>query len=109
MAQRVHIVLTDDLDQSEAAETITFALDGSTYEIDLSTENAAKLRETVQPYIAVARRSTGRAKAGTRRRVSVGGAASATEIRAWAVEQGMQVSSRGRVSADVRAAYEAAH
>ena len=56
MAQRVHIVLTDDLDGSDAAESVAFGLDGNTYEIDLSTDNAAKLREYLQPYVAVGRK-----------------------------------------------------
>ncbi len=107
MAQRVHIVLTDDLDQSDAAETVTFGLDGSTYEIDLSEANAAALREALARYIAKGRRTSGgRAKAARRRS---GGSDSATEVRAWARAQGMTVSERGRVSAEVRAAYEEAH
>lgn len=107
MAQRVNIVLTDDLDGSDANETVTFALDGNTYEIDLSTENAGKLRDALQSFVSVARKTGGRPARQTRRRSAANG--SATEIRAWASEQGMQVSSRGRVSAEVRAAYEAAH
>ena len=106
MAQRVSIILTDDIDGSPAVETLSFALDGVNYEIDLSEANAAKLREAAQPFIAVARKTSGRARAGRRRTV---GGTSATEIREWALSQGMQVSARGRVSAEVRAAYEAAH
>ena len=107
MAQRVNIVLTDDLDGSDAAETVTFALDGNTYEIDLSTENAAQLRSALSKFVDKARKTGGRAKPGTRRRASASG--NATDIRAWAQEQGMTVSARGRVPAEVRAAYEAAH
>lgn len=109
MAQRVHIVLTDDLDGTDAAETVTFGLDGSNYEIDLSTGNAEKLRDALRPYTTVARKTSGRGKSGGRRRASAGGSGNATEIRAWAQEQGMSVSSRGRVPAEVRQAYEAAH
>lgn len=107
MAQRVSIVLTDDIDGSDAAETVTFGLDGNTYEIDLSAANAGTLREALKPFVAGARKTGGRAKQ-TRRR-GAGGASQANEIRTWAQQQGMPVSSRGRVPAEVRAAFEAAH
>jgi len=103
MAQRVHIVLEDDLDGSAAAETVTFGLDGATYEIDLSEQNAAQLRETLAPYIGVARRT----RSGRRR--SRSGGASAADIREWARTHGYDVSERGRVSSEVREAFEAAH
>jgi len=106
MAQRVNIVLTDDLDGSDAAETVTFALDGNTYEIDLSSANAAQLRAGVKRFVAAARKSGGRAKP-TQRRAAT--SASSTDIRVWAKEQGMAVSARGRVPAEIRAAYDAAH
>lgn len=108
MAQRVQIVLTDDLENGvEADETVTFGLDGITYEIDLAADNAAALRESLARYVAAGRRIAGsRPKAG-RRRQSAG--TNAGDIRAWARSRGMTVSDRGRVSAEVRAAYEAAH
>lgn len=108
--QRVQIVLIDDLDGSEAAEAVTFGLDGTTYEIDLSEANAAALREALAPYLAKATRvsSTGKARQ-ARKRASAGGGESATEIREWARSQGMEVSARGRVPAEIRQAYEAAH
>ncbi len=107
MAQRVEIVLTDDLDESKADSTVTFGYAGATYEIDLSDANRTALEEALAPYIAAARKvSTGR-RSSTRRRSS--GGATATEIRAWALSQGMNVSSRGRVSSEVREAYENAH
>ena len=106
MAKRVNIVLTDDLDGGDAAETVTFGLDGSSYEIDLSSENAARLRDVLQPFVGAARKSGGRVKP-TRGRSGASG--NATAVRAWAQEQGLSVSARGRVPAEVRAAYEAAH
>ena len=116
MAQKVQITLTDDLldDDTPADETLTFAVDGVTYEIDLSSENAGKLRDAVAPYIAAGRRAGSAAKkqaaATTRRpRAASGGRSSANEVRAWAREQGMEVSERGRVRDEVKAAYEAAH
>lgn len=106
MAQRIVYRLEDDLDNSEAAETIVFGLDSVSYEIDLSEGNAAKLRDLLAPYVAAGRRVGGRRKAAGRRRA---GNNSATEIRAWANENGYTVSTRGRVPAEVREAYERAH
>jgi hypothetical protein len=107
MARRVDIILTDDIDGSDASETLAFGLDGSAYEIDLSGENAAKLREALQPYLSVARKVANRAKSATPRRRAT--SSDATEIRAWAQEHGIAVSSRGRVAGSVRDAFEAAH
>jgi hypothetical protein len=108
MAQRVEIVLTDDLDQSKADSTVTFAYAGTTYEIDLSDANRAALEESLAPYIGAGRKiSSSRRPAASRRRSGAG--VSANEVRAWAIGQGMEVSSRGRVSSEVREAYENAH
>ncbi|MBA3233865.1 MAG: Lsr2 family protein [Propionibacteriales bacterium] len=106
MAQRVHVVLEDDLDGSTAEETVTFGLDGVTYEIDVSSKNAAKLRDALSAYVAVARRSSARQG---RRSSKRSGGPSASEIRDWARANGFQVSERGRVSSEVRTAYNAAH
>jgi hypothetical protein len=110
MAQRVNIVLEDDLDGSPADETVTFALDGVTYEIDLNDSNAAKLRDAMAPYIGHARRSTGRRSTG-RGRTPSGTAAKRdlADVREWARRNGHQVSERGRISAEVQAAYDKAH
>lgn len=105
MAQRIVYRLEDDLDNSEAAETIVFGVDSVSYEIDLSEANAQKLRDLLAPYVAAGRRVGGRRKTGNRRR----GGSSATEVRAWAAENGYTVSSRGRVPAEVREAYDRAH
>jgi len=113
MAQKVQVVLTDDLDGGDADETVTFALDGASYEIDLSAENADTLREAVAAYLAAARRVGGRSV----RRTSSGAVTSRpadqrvdlSDLRAWARDNGYQVSDRGRVSGEVRTAYEAAH
>jgi len=125
MAQRVNVVLVDDLDGQEASETVAFAVDGAQYEIDLSADNADKLREALAPYIAHARRansSNGRrrssgggggrssgGRSGSSSGSSSSGGASAAEIRSWAREHGYDVPERGRVSAEVREAYDAAH
>lgn len=108
MAQRVHIVLEDDIDGGTAEETVTFALDGTTYEIDLSKSNASKLRDELAPYVAAARRSSSRgSRKSTRGRGSSG--PNAAEIREWARSHGHEVSDRGRVPAEVRSAYDAAN
>lgn len=106
MAQRVNVVLVDDLDGSEAAETVTFGLDGADYEVDLSEEHAAQLRDALATYVKAGRKVGGRRRRGQR---SANGGASASEIRKWARDNGWDVPERGRVSAEVREAYAAAH
>jgi len=112
MAQKVHIVLEDDLDGSEATETVSFALDGTSYEIDLNDDNAAKLRDAVAVYIGHGRKVGGGARRGTGgggRRAAATGGTSAREIREWARANGHDVPDRGRIPAEVRSAYEAAN
>lgn len=109
MAQRVHIVLEDDIDGGTAEETVRFALDGSSYEIDLSAENAAKLRDALAQYIAAARRYTGGRGSRKSQRGRSGSGTSPSDIRDWARANGYQVSDRGRVPAEVKAAYDAAN
>ncbi|KAA8880648.1 Lsr2 family protein [Nocardia colli] len=106
MAKHVTVTLVDDFDgKSKASETVQFAIDGKAYEIDLSVANAGKLRGALDPWIEKARK-TGRAK-----RSSNGRTASAIDreqtvaIREWARKHGHNVSTRGRIAADVVAAY----
>ena len=106
MAQKVNIVLVDDIDQSDAEETVSFGLDGKEYVIDLNAKNARALRDAIAPYVAHARPVTGRGRRATPK--AAAGAAPA-EIRAWARDNGFDVPERGRVSAEVREAYAAAH
>lgn len=102
MVQRTQVILEDDVDGGPASETVTFALDGATYEIELNTLNAAALREAMAPFVGRARRSGGRRSTARRKsRVSKSG-----EIRAWARAHGYEVSDRGRVSGEVQEAYE---
>ncbi|QGN58370.1 Lsr2 family protein [Nostocoides sp. HKS02] len=108
MAQRVNIVLEDDLDGSEADETVTFALDGVTYEIDLNAANAAGLRDSLAPYVGHARRAGGRRAAG-RPSSRGGGKRDLADVRDWARKNGHKVSDRGRISAEIQAAYDKAH
>ncbi|HEU5036958.1 MAG TPA: Lsr2 family protein [Nocardioides sp.] len=111
MAQKVNIVLVDDIDGSEATETVSFGLDGTTYEIDLNDANAAALRDALATYVGHGRK-VGNAPRRGRRSSSAAAATngpSAKEIRDWARENGFDVPDRGRVSADVREAYDKAH
>lgn len=107
MAQKVNIVLVDDLDGSEATETVTFGLDGTTYEIDLNDANASSLREALSGYVGHARKVTGGARRG--RRSAAASSSNTKDVREWARAQGMEVSERGRISAEVQQAYDAAH
>lgn len=111
MAQKVVVSLVDDLTGNVADETVEFGLDGKAYEIDLSSSNAGKLRDALASYVAAARRpggrrSSGSASAGARRPVVDRELNQA--IREWAREQGMNVSERGRIPADVAQAYHEA-
>jgi hypothetical protein len=107
MAQKVHIQLVDDIDQSDAAETVMFGLDGKDYAIDLNKKNAQKLRDALAPYVGHARPVSGR---GSRRGASrAAGGTAPSEIRSWARDNGYDVPERGRVAAEIREAYAAAH
>ena len=108
MAQKIHIVLEDDLDGSKADETVTFGLDGTSYEIDLNKKNAAALREALATYVGHGRKVGSGPRRGRKAAASTGGT-SAREIRDWARSNGFTVPDRGRVSAEVRQAFEAAH
>lgn len=114
MAKKVTVTLVDDLDlESTADESVEFALDGVTYEIDLSEANAAALRESLAKWIDAARRSGGRKKTGMRPTAGVRTGASHREetaaIRAWARENGFTVSARGRIPTEVLEAYQKAN
>jgi hypothetical protein len=114
VAQKVQILLVDDIDGGEASETVEFGLDGVTYEIDLSEENAQALRNLLAPYQAEARKVGGRRRSGSGGRSSRGrgesnGEPSAAEVREWARAHGHDVPDRGRVSAEVKEAFAAAH
>lgn len=107
MAQRVEVVLVDDLDGGPADETVQFGLDGVSYEIDLTAQNAQALRDAVAVWVGHARRVGGRKAAGKVSRRSSG--SQTAQIRAWAREQGLPVNDRGRIPGDIVAQYEAAH
>ena len=112
MAQKVQVVLIDDLDGGSADETIRFALDNTQYEIDLSTANAARLRSALAEFVGHARKAPS-GRGGRRARGSsagsAGSAGKSAEIRSWARQQGLAVNERGRIPADLAAKFEAAH
>ena len=112
MGQQVIVSVTDDLDGSPADETVRFDLDGASYEIDLSAKNAAALRKALGKYVAAARKPSG-PRGVSRRRSSRLRATSSTQVdpkavRVWAQEQGLEVSSRGRIPAEILDRYHAA-
>ncbi|GAA0385129.1 Lsr2 family protein [Streptomyces luteireticuli] len=109
MAQKVQVLLVDDIDGGEADETVTFALDGKSYEIDLTTDNADKLRGLLEPYAKNGRRTGGRSAGRARGRATSAGSPDTAKIRAWAKENGYNVNDRGRVPAEIREAYEKAN
>src|SRR3954471_3425201 len=111
MAQRVQVLVVCDIHEGEttAEESVAFSLDGTGYEIDLCKKHASAMREAFAPYVGAARkgRSGGRSGRGGRGRRR-GTNNRANEIREWARSQGIAVSERGRISADVMAQYDAA-
>lgn len=107
MAQRIEVLLVDDVDGGDASETLTFGLDGSIYEIDLSDENAAKLRAALADWVAKARKVKGSPKAAKATPGKTLPKQDLSKVRAWATANGYEVSSRGRVPRDIAQAYEA--
>ena len=112
MAQKTIVQLIDDLDHGQAEETVSFALDGASYEIDLSAKNAAKLRDALALYVASARRSgrNGSSRPGSSPRRGRGGRGDREQtqaIREWARKNGHKVGEKGRIPASVLEAYHA--
>lgn len=108
MAKRVITTLEDDLDGSEANETVIFSIDSAEYEIDLNSAHADELRKVLTRYTAVARKTAGRPRPTRRAGAGAGGGNDTKAVRAWAVENGIPVSARGRIPADVMERYAAA-
>ena len=110
MAQKVQVLLVDDIDGGTADETVTFGLDGVSYEIDLTSGHATELRDALAQWVGHARKVG--ARSGTRTTAARGRRSSASDaqaIREWAKENGHHVSERGRISAEIKAAYDASH
>src|SRR3982751_3056373 len=110
MAQRIVTELTDDTDGKPADETVTFALDGREYEIDLTSKNAAALRKAFDVYVKNGRRVGGRRPraAGASTKAASSNGTDTKSVRQWASENGFKVSARGRIPAEVTEAYKAA-
>jgi hypothetical protein len=115
MAQKVTTTLIDDLDGSEAQETVQFGLDGARYEIDLNAKNAAALRKALERYVTASRRSAGgratRAASGGRRTAArrSGSGVDAKAVRVWAKENKVKIQPRGRIPAEILERYRAAN
>ena len=107
MAKQTTVTLVDDLDGSVADEQVEFAMDGKSYEIDLSATNSARLRDALAPFVSAARRTSGRRRSGG----AVVTARPSTDreqnqaIREWAQAEGMKISERGRIPSNVLEAY----
>ena len=123
MAQKVQVVLTCDLhdDEAPAVETVAFGFDGHSYAFELCQQHLDEFQNTMQGYIAAARKGEP-PSANRRRRTNAASSSGAerarpanptgaplSEVREWARQNGHQVSSRGRVPASVIEAYNAAH
>jgi hypothetical protein len=121
MARTTIVQLTDDIDGSEADQTIEFSYKGKSYSLDLNDKNASELEDVLAPYIAAAEKARGvQSRAGSRSgrsggsrpRSSGGGTTSGPDpkdVRVWAEANGVQVSGRGRIPASVIEQYKAAN
>lgn len=118
MAQRTITTLTDDLDPDlEAQETVAFSLDGTIYELDLTSEHSNQMRQALQPYVDAGRRigvpraarSTAKTAPKSTADSGKGGGADPSAVRAWAKDNGIQVNERGRIKATVVAQFLDAH
>ena len=110
MARQTIVQLIDDLDQGKADETVSFALDGVGYEIDLSAKNAAKMRDALANYVANARRSTRSttvrsSSSGRRGRAARGDREQTQAIREWARRNNFKIGDKGRIPANILEAY----
>jgi Lsr2 len=106
MAKTTVVTLTDDLDGTKADRTVSFGLSGTTYEIDLSKKNATALEKSLTPYLEAARKAS-RGGPTARRRPNAPVKHGLSAVRAWAKENGFEVSDRGRISSTVVDAYNA--
>ena len=109
MAQKIQTLFVDDIDGGEAEGTVRFGLDGTEYEIDLSAAHSSELRDSMEKYIANARKAGGiRRSARGNGRKAAGSGIDTTAIRAWAKGQGIEIKDRGRVPANIVAQYRGA-
>ncbi len=117
MAQKTIVQFTDDLDGSEASQTVEFGYQGKAYKLDLNDKNAAELEEALAPYIAAAQQASGGTSRGNRGK---GRQAAAPQprsgegrdydpkaVREWAQAQGLEVPARGRIPGKVLEQFKA--
>ncbi len=104
MAQKVHVLLTDDIDGSDATQTVRFGWLGAEYEIDLNDKNYTAFEKAIGKYVSAARKTAGRSR--SKRSTPTTDLAA---VRAWARGQGYEVSDRGRISAEIMQAYKSAN
>jgi hypothetical protein len=109
VAQKTVVELVDDLDGGEADETVSFALDGVDFHIDLSSENANRLRDTLAEYVENARRTAARKARGVKATAKTNGKPDAQAVRDWARSQGETVADRGRISHELLVRFQDAH
>lgn len=109
MAKTTHVVITDDLDGSDGAEEVSFAFQGTEYTVDLSEKNRVKLEKALAPFIEAGTRVPATRRSSRRGSGTTAGKSDAAAIRAWAKENKMAVPDRGRIPAEVREAFNAAH
>jgi hypothetical protein len=107
MAKTVSVVVTDDLDGSPGAKKVSFGVDGHSYQIDLGEKNLAEFGKSLQPFMEAGRKTAARKAAKAPR--AAGSRTDRAAVRAWAAGQGLKVSGRGRISAEVMSKYDAAH
>ncbi|MCD4549963.1 histone-like nucleoid-structuring protein Lsr2 [Schaalia sp. lx-260] len=103
--KKTKVILIDDMDGAEAQRTVSFSFDGIDYEIDLSEENLARMKKTLDEWIAAGRRIGGRQRRRTSGVTAVPGLSA--EVRAWAKKRGIAVSERGRIPAELVSQYHA--
>ena len=111
VAQKTIVKMYDDLDGSEidaGGKSVSFSLDGTSYEIDLSSKNVEKMRRDFAVYTDKARKVSNRSGRGSAKAAEPA-PLDTRAVRAWAEEQGMEVSARGRLSTDLIEQYRAAH
>ncbi|TQJ40762.1 Lsr2 protein [Arthrobacter sp. SLBN-112] len=108
MAQKTIVILSDDLDGSEANETIKFGLDGTEYEIDLNNDHANELRGALERFTNAARKTSG-GRGHPSGRKSGGSGIDTRAVRMWALDNGFKVNTRGRIQQDILEKYQAAH
>src|SRR5690349_9515143 len=109
MARKVQTLLLDDIDGSDADETVRFGLDGASYEIDLSAAHAQDLRSALGRYVAAGRKASPVRGAPARKAArAASNGYDSTAVRDWAKAQGIEIKDRGRVPADVVAKFKAA-